>query len=43
MSAKYDLKINRMNEIVAFLQSNLDEGIYMSQPPLYKDLQMNVD
>lgn len=36
LTAKYNLKINQMDAITAFLQGDIEEEIYMIQPPLYE-------
>lgn len=35
-AAKYDLKIHQMDAISAFLQGDVEEELYMTQPPLYE-------
>lgn len=41
MAAKYDLDITLMDAVSAFLQGDIDEEIYMTQPPLYeKDVRV---
>lgn len=36
-AAKYDLDIIQMDAISAFLQGDIEEEIYMTQPPMYKE------
>lgn len=37
LAAKYDLDIDQMDAVTAFLHGKLDEEIYMTQPELFSD------
>lgn len=37
LAAKYNLKIHQMDAVSAFLQGDIEEDIYMSQPPHFED------
>ena len=39
LAAKYDLDIQQMGAVTAFLQGDLTEEIFMEQPPLFEDSQ----
>ncbi|KAG7299880.1 hypothetical protein JYU34_016900 [Plutella xylostella] len=37
LAAKHDLKIHQLDAVSAFLQGDIDEDIYMAQPPNFQD------
>lgn len=40
LTAKYQLKIHQMDAVTAFLQGDIEEELYMSQPPMYEQGNM---
>lgn len=37
LAVKYNLKIHQMDAVTAFLQGDIEENIYMSQPPYFEE------